>query len=59
MKQYNFKDFCKMLGKNGYSLARINGSHHIYKNNDKTIVVNKDLNRMVCRRLIKDYGLVC
>ncbi len=30
MKSISGKDFCKLLEKKGWKLARINGSHHIY-----------------------------
>lgn len=31
MKSVSGKEFCKILERNGWKLARINGSHHIYK----------------------------
>jgi len=34
-----------------------NGYHFIYSNGVNTIVVNKDLNAMVAKRLIKTYHL--
>ena len=30
MKQVSGKDFCRLLTKHGWSLARIKGSHHIF-----------------------------
>lgn len=30
MKSISGKDFCKLLERKGWQLARINGSHHIY-----------------------------
>jgi len=30
MKTISGRDFCKLLEKKGWILARINGSHHIY-----------------------------
>ena len=30
MKQISGKDFCRLLGRRGWQLKRINGSHHIY-----------------------------
>lgn len=30
MKSVSGKEFCKILERNGWALARINGSHHIY-----------------------------
>lgn len=53
------RDFVPILRKNGYTYARCNGSHFIYLNRatHKTITVNKDLNRMVRERLIKENCL--
>lgn len=31
MKTISGKDFCRILERHGWELARINGSHHIYK----------------------------
>ena len=30
MKAISGKDFCRVLERNGWTLLRINGSHHIY-----------------------------
>ncbi len=30
MKSISGKDFCRLLEKRGWQLARVNGSHHIY-----------------------------
>lgn len=47
-----------MLEQNGYCLIREKGSHFLYKNAvGNTIVVNKGINRMVARRLVKKYDL--
>ena len=47
-----------MLEQNGYCLIREKGSHFTYKNAaGNTIVVNKGINRMVARRLVKRYDL--
>lgn len=51
------RDFEPLLKSNGYHLSRINGSHFIYSNGDATIAVNKDLNKMVRRRFIKENNL--
>lgn len=55
---FDFKTMKKMLKANGYSLIRTKGSHFIYSNGDETISINKDLNMMVARRLIKEHSLV-
>ncbi len=49
-----FREFCKILIENGYEQKRVKGSHYIFSNGEKTIAVNKDLNKMVERRLIKE-----
>lgn len=53
------REFEQILSRNGYKFARCNGSHFIYMNRTthKTIAVNKDLNRMVRERLIKENNL--
>lgn len=47
----------KMLYANGYSYKRCRGSHFIYSDGVNTIAVNKNLNAMVAKRLIKTYHL--
>ena len=46
-----------LLIKNGNDFIRCKGSHFMYSNGKNTIAVNKDLNCMVARRLIKQYDL--
>lgn len=54
----NFKRFTRLVEANGYSLARVTGSHYIYVNDSgKSITVNVHLNRMVMQRLIKENDL--
>jgi len=54
-----FRNFTKRLVNNGYKRTRIRGSHYIFENEaGNTIVVNKDINRMVKARLIKENHLV-
>ena len=52
------RSFIKMLISNGYYEMRSKGSHFIYTNGVNHITVNKDLNRMVQRRLIKENDLI-
>lgn len=53
-----FRHFEQRLRRNGFVRVRITGSHYIYKGVDgQTISVNKDLNEMVRRRLVKEYHL--
>ncbi len=55
------KEFLEMkviLRDNGYHEDRRKGSHFIFTNDaGKTISINKDLNQMVKRRLIKENNL--
>lgn len=59
-KTKQLREFEPILLRNGYRFARCNGSHFIYMNrtSHKIIAVNKDLNKMVRERLIKENNLV-
>lgn len=54
------REFVPILIRNGYRRTRSKGSHFIYTNRatHKHISVNKNLNRMVRERLIKENNLV-
>lgn len=52
------REMKKILRNNGYEYQRCRGSHFMYSNGKNTIVVNKDLNCMVAKRLIKQYNLI-
>ena len=52
------RGFLPILTSNGYHEVRSNGSHFIFTNCKNTISVNKDLNRMVKQRLIKENNLL-
>ena len=54
-----FRKFTRKLVNNGYKRTRIKGSHYIFENAEgNTITVNKDINRMVKTRLIKENHLI-
>ena len=59
VKYYNTREFSRILVKNGYKCIRKNGDHFIFENANlkKKIIINKNLNKMVMRRLIKQYNL--
>ncbi len=60
VKQWTYREFKKLLNKNGYSMDRSSGSHNIFKNaQNKTISVpsGRVLNKMLTRRLIKESNL--
>lgn len=57
-KIYNEKDFIKILMANGYRPERTKGSHTVYaKTGFNNIIINKRLNPMVAKRLIKENKL--
>lgn len=58
-KTKQLREFEPILYRNGYRFVRYKGSHFIYMNrtSHKIITVNKDLNRMVRERLIKENKL--
>jgi predicted RNA binding protein YcfA (HicA-like mRNA interferase family) len=63
MKSVSGKEFAKILEGKGWSLARINGSHHIYKKEGKTERIsvpvhgNQDLRIGLLRHFMKQAGL--
>ena len=60
-KEYSFREFRLLLRQNGYYYVRSCGDHNIFSNDVKVISIpnhGKQLNRMLCRRLIKEYELV-
>lgn len=57
-KPKNLREFEPILKANGYHEIRSRGSHFIYGNGKNQITVNKDLNKMVQLRLIKENNLV-
>ena len=56
-KSYNKRKFNRMLVDNGFELSRIRGSHYVFKRGNEEIVINKNPNYMVVRRLIKEFNL--
>ena len=57
-KTKQMREFEPILKSNGYCKIRSNGSHFIYSNGTNQITVNKDLNKMVRKRLIKENNLI-
>ena len=57
-KTKQMREFEPILKANGYREIRSNGSHFIYSNGNNQITVNKDLNKMVRERLIKENNLI-
>ena len=57
-KPKKLREFEPILKANGYHEIRSRGSHFIYGNGKNQITVNKDLNKMVQIRLIKENKLM-
>lgn len=58
MKTYSYREFIKILNNNGYVRDRVSGSHIIYINGSNTIsITHNHINKMIVRRLIKEYNL--
>lgn len=56
---WKYRDFVKLLNKNGFVLARQKGSHTIFTKGNIHISVpcRNEVNRMLARRLIIEYNL--
>ena len=63
MKTISGKQMCRVLEQRGWTLARINGSHHIYRDaisGRRTVVpvhANKDLKPGTQRGIMRDAGI--
>lgn len=53
------REFAKLLKQNGYVVARTSGDHTIWFNEARkdSITVNRNINPIVMRRLIKEHNL--
>lgn len=54
------KDLLNLLKKNGWKIARINGSHHVLQKDGKTTVVpihGKDVPIGLLNKILKETGL--
>lgn len=59
-KELTVKEMNKLLNANGFYEVRTNGGHKIYSNGTNSVSIpvhSKTVNRMLCRRLIKENGL--
>ena len=57
---YSRREMERILKQNGYGLCRGRGkgSHSVFKNGDKIIVLSGSNNKMIFQRLIKENSLV-
>ena len=56
-KEFSCREFEQILMRNGFKYHHQKGDHRIWKRNNEIIVVTKKLNRMIARRLLKEYHL--
>ena len=56
---YNERSFHRLMKENGFTFQanRGKGSHKVYTRGSETISIGDNYNKMVIRRLIKEYGL--
>lgn len=59
IKSYSKREFERILNNNGYHLARVKGSHHVYERSDDgdIITINIKPRPVIIRRLIKQHRL--
>ena len=58
-KTYTSREFKKVLNKNGFIAVRTNGDHQVFRKGNQSLTINLiNLNRMVAKRLIKEYNLI-
>ena len=60
-KDYSFKEFDKILKKNGYEYKSCKGDHYKYEHKETgkcVVLCKRHPNKMVCRRMIKEHGLI-
>lgn len=64
MKNVTGKKLCKILEENGWALARIKGSHHVYiKDGEEARIVvpvhsNKEIKTGLLKAILKTAGLL-
>lgn len=56
-KEFSCREFEQILMRNRFKYHHQKGDHRIWKRNSEIIVITKKLNRMVARRLLKEYRL--
>lgn len=56
-KDYNTKEFQRLLVANGFEFVRCTGGHFVYKRGADMVVATQEPNKMMIRRYIKQYNL--
>ena len=58
-KTYNSREARKILRANGYKYDGCKGDHFRYIKDNNLIIITKNLNKMVWRRLCKENNIAC
>lgn len=56
-KEFSSQEFIRILLDNGFEYVSCKGDHKKFRRGVETVVVNKNLNKMVARRLLKTHNL--
>ena len=56
-KEYSTREIIRILLDNGFEYVSCKGDHKKFRRGTETVVVNKDLNKMIARRILKTYNL--
>lgn len=56
-KAFSTQEMVRILLDNGFEYVSCKGDHKKFRRGRETVVVNKDVNKMVCRRILKTYNL--
>lgn len=58
MRKFTKVEMDRIVRANGFTFVRQTGGHCIYKRNDETIVLTRNIQEPIARRLIKEHRLV-
>lgn len=56
-KAFSTQEMVRILLDNGFEYVSCKGDHKKFRKGNEIVVVNKNINKMVCRRLIKEHEL--
>lgn len=56
-KAFNTHEMERILMNNGFECTRHKGDHRIWKRNDEVVVLNRRINKMVARRILKENNI--
>ena len=56
-KAFSTQEMVRILLDNGFEYVSCKGDHKKFRRGREMVVVNKDVNKMVCRRILKTYNL--